>query len=637
MKRLKPALPALRAPVGVPALIAALALLARFIPGPRTIDDAFITFRYARNILAGQGFVYNSGEAVLGTTTPLYTLLMAGLGALTGGAAAPFPLLALLVNALADVAVCLLLWSLGRRLGFERAGIMASLAWAVAPFSVTFAIGGLETSLYVALLTGALTAAVFAGQSFSTPGGYGREEPTHDSSLKEGQSTLLGFLATYVAKKPLVGGGRSEAKVKLRILAALLASLALLTRPDALILLAPLVLERLWSAWVKKETLHWGEFAAALLPYGAWAVFAALTFGSPLPHSVLAKAAAYRLEAGEGLIRLLQHYATPFLEQNLWGSGLAVGLGLLLYPFLFLLALRRAWRTRPRPPLALWAWALYPWLYLVTFAIPNPLIFRWYLTPPLPAYFFFIFIGMEGLLEGLTAFLSRALRRKVAPPVTHQSEDEGNSPTTLARQGESTFLGFLATDVAQNPLKTAPPPKERGVGGGGLRIYPSLKRQSGWISLLLLLPVVVSLADWRLTPDHGPDRPAPAMAYIQLELLYRQAAERIASQLTLQSVLAAGDVGVLGYDTPAHILDTVGLNSPVSTTYYPLPANQYVINYAIPSALLLDQRPDWIVVLEVYGRRTFLPDPRFQAAYVLEHKIDTNMYGSDGLLIFRKR
>ena len=79
------------------------------------------------------------------------------------------------------------------------------------------------------------------------------------------------------------------------------------------------------------------------------------------------------------------------------------------------------------------------------------------------------------------------------------------------------------------------------------------------------------------------------------------------------------------------------MNSAVSTTYYPLPVDQYVINYAIPTALILDQRPDWIVVLEVYGRRTFLVDPRFQAAYVLDLKIDTELYGSDGLLIFRKK
>jgi hypothetical protein len=50
-----------------------LAVALRLIPGPRTIDDAFITFRYARNIVHGVGFIYNAGERVLGTTTPLYT------------------------------------------------------------------------------------------------------------------------------------------------------------------------------------------------------------------------------------------------------------------------------------------------------------------------------------------------------------------------------------------------------------------------------------------------------------------------------------------------------------------------------------------------------------------------------------
>ena len=57
-------------------LIMLAALGARFLAGPRTIDDAYITFRYARNLLAGNGLVYNPGEWVLGTTTPVsYTHL----------------------------------------------------------------------------------------------------------------------------------------------------------------------------------------------------------------------------------------------------------------------------------------------------------------------------------------------------------------------------------------------------------------------------------------------------------------------------------------------------------------------------------------------------------------------------------
>ena len=81
-------------------IIAGLALTARLLPAPRTIDDAFITFRYARNLLNGAGFVYNPGEQVLGTTTPLYTLLMAALSGLSRSA--NFPWIALLINALAD-------------------------------------------------------------------------------------------------------------------------------------------------------------------------------------------------------------------------------------------------------------------------------------------------------------------------------------------------------------------------------------------------------------------------------------------------------------------------------------------------------------------------------------------------------
>jgi hypothetical protein len=540
-----------------PVLIVVLAIVARLIPGPRTIDDSFITFRYARNVLAGQGFVYNPGEAVLGTTTPLYTLLMVGLGALSGGTQAPFPWLALGVNALADGVTCWLLWILGRRLGFPRAGTMTALAWAVAPFSVTFAIGGLETSLYVALLTGAVVAAVYASP-VPLKEAVGHDLTTPPVNTDEEKSKRRG--------------------VRLRIAVAALASLALLTRPDALILLGPLVLERLWMAWKRKQPIHWAEIVAAIIPYGAWMVYATLAFGSPLPHSILAKAAAYHLQPNDSLIRLIQHYATPFLEQNWIWTPVAVGIGLILYPFLFSLGVRQVTKARPRPPLVIWAWVLYPWLYLVTFALPNPLIFRWYLTPPLPAYFFFIFIGLEMIWIRL-------------------------------------LLGKRAANKAPN----------QGMG------------KRGWgVTLLLVLPVVLSLSGWRLTLDHGPTAPAPDMAFIKLELLYRQVSDQIAPRLTPQSVLAAGDVGVLGFFTPARILDTVGLNSPVSTTYYPLPVDQYVINYAIPTRLILDQRPDWIVILEVYGRRTFLLDPQFKAQYRLVEKIETDLYESDGLLIFQR-
>src|SRR5579864_960227 len=40
-------------------------------------DDAFITFRYAKNLVEGFGFVYNPHEWVLGLTTPGFGLFSA--------------------------------------------------------------------------------------------------------------------------------------------------------------------------------------------------------------------------------------------------------------------------------------------------------------------------------------------------------------------------------------------------------------------------------------------------------------------------------------------------------------------------------------------------------------------------------
>ena len=136
----------------MPWVIALLALVARLVPGPRTIDDAFITFRYAQNLISGAGFVYNAGEHVLGTTTPLYTILLSLVSLPFGGAAAPFPTLALVLNAFFDAVCCWLLVRLASRLGYPIAGWISAAIWAVAPMSVTFAIGGMETSLFVCLI-----------------------------------------------------------------------------------------------------------------------------------------------------------------------------------------------------------------------------------------------------------------------------------------------------------------------------------------------------------------------------------------------------------------------------------------------------------------------------------------------------
>ncbi len=511
---------------------------ARLIPGLRTIDDAYITYRYARNILSGLGFTYNPGEFIQGTTTPLYTLLLALVGLFTCGPNAPFPVIALLINTLSDGLTVLIIWNLGKKLAVPVAGATAAFFWTIAPYSVTFAIGGLETSFYVLLLTSSVY--------------------------------------FHVQKK--------------RRLTALTSALSILSRPDAIILIIPLILDRLICSFIPDKThtnsqkQPWKEIIPEvlifLLPLFVWFGFAWLYFGSPIPHSVIAKSQAYHLSTSAAFTRLLQHFATPFMGHHTFGNYW-IRIGLVLFPFLFIVGSRKAWKSTPR----FWPWIVYPWVYFMTFSIANPLIFRWYLTPPLLPYIFFIFIGFQDLF---------------------------------------THIINLAWDLKGET--------------------PSFSRQSLLTLVVVFLPVILPLRGWTLKPDHGPNRPAPKMAWYKLELVYKNASEIIrhdAQVLKLSDdpsgpVLAAADVGVLGYYTPMPILDTVGLNSQQPLKYYPLDDAVYDFNYSIPPQLILDEKPEYIVILEIYGRDNLLAHSSFNKQYRLLTKIDTNIYHSKGMLLFKR-
>jgi hypothetical protein len=122
------------------------------------VDDAYIAYRYAANLVAGHGLVFNPGERVEGFTSPLFTGLVA-LGIATGVDA---PLvghaLGLLGACASMLASVLLVRALAPSLPGWIAGGAPLLLWLSAPF-VRWTTSGLETSLFAAGLTASLAAA----------------------------------------------------------------------------------------------------------------------------------------------------------------------------------------------------------------------------------------------------------------------------------------------------------------------------------------------------------------------------------------------------------------------------------------------------------------------------------------------
>jgi hypothetical protein len=113
-----------------------------------TIDDAWITYRYAENLAEGLGFVFNPGERILGTSTPLYTLILAA-GHWIG---LTVPLLSKAIGFLAMLGTILGLFLLTRRLAGARAGLLAAALLVSMQVFHRVSTYGMETPLYTCLI-----------------------------------------------------------------------------------------------------------------------------------------------------------------------------------------------------------------------------------------------------------------------------------------------------------------------------------------------------------------------------------------------------------------------------------------------------------------------------------------------------
>jgi hypothetical protein len=308
------------------------------------IDDAYIFMRYARNFATGRGLDFNPGEAVLGFTSPLFTLALALLA--RGFRSVDPGLLIAVFNSLllAGFAVVVARLFLTDR---PRSWVLPLVLGFYFPF-VDASLNGMETTLMLLTMTGALLCLV-----------RGRN------------------------------GG-----------AVVVAALSALTRPEGVIFFTLVVLYLLVE---RRSAFPWKSFALAAGLGLAWVILGLALYGTAVPQSMVAKSALFwhgappprstpfemHLYLSLGLTDGVYHALPAVIRAALLACGALVGV-------FFAWGLVHVLRTRS-PLLVL---ALFYVLALVLYTVGNPVdLSSWHTIPTALASFATAFVGVEALLS----------------------------------------------------------------------------------------------------------------------------------------------------------------------------------------------------------------------------------------------
>jgi hypothetical protein len=206
------------------------------------LDDAWIHYQFARNLSQGNGFSFNPGEATPGSTAPLWTLLLAGVGLFTQDFLVP----SLFLSAAFFLLTVGLVYGFTYSLTSSRfTALLAALGVAVTGRLLWAGLAGMETTAFAALSL----AAVWA-----------------------------------------------YTKWGLRLFPALLFGLAGQMRPEGHALFALAAVDALCQGVVvehKSAVVVGRQLVGAAIIYGVvaapYAIFSLLTTGHPLPNTFYAK------------------------------------------------------------------------------------------------------------------------------------------------------------------------------------------------------------------------------------------------------------------------------------------------------------------------------------------------------------
>src|SRR6266498_627458 len=273
--------PALRASGAVLPGAAAIALHA-CLYGAWVVDDAAITFAYARSLASGDGLVLQPGQPpVEAYSNPTWLALLA-LGRLAGlfdhGTIFGIADQVLFPKALAFLCCVGILVAMYRAASAVTrrpavVTLVAGLTLATIPSFVIWCFSGLENSLFA--LAVAWLAAVLCRASVQ-----GRLGTATVSDVRSASSATVSDV-------------RSASSAKVALLTGVLAALAALTRPDGVVyVLAFPALAVLWLPLRRAGWLSLLSVAAFAVPYGGYVGYRLATFGELLSAPAIAKAQA---------------------------------------------------------------------------------------------------------------------------------------------------------------------------------------------------------------------------------------------------------------------------------------------------------------------------------------------------------
>ncbi len=229
-------------------------------------DDPYVTYRYSDNLLSGKGLVYNVGEGTLSTVSPLYAVVLAGLGLVFPDV----PTVSNWISILSVVASAFLLirWGWSRQ---DMGGMIAGLLLLAWPLMLQTT--GLERSLLM----------------------------------------LLGLAGLCAFDHSRLGA------------AAAALSLAGILRPEGLLLGLVVGL----SLVVRRRAVPWRFVLLYLAPIAVWYGALWLVAGSLLPTNLAAKQQQAQMSGGmgysDGFLRLLRQYGQHPLY---WLHGVLALVGL---------------------------------------------------------------------------------------------------------------------------------------------------------------------------------------------------------------------------------------------------------------------------------------------------------------------